>query len=1153
MKAEHDSRNAAFRWPLGACEAGGRVRLSVRVEGAEKASGELRIWQDGAGELRLPLKGETEGESIWLSSSLTLPENGTLLWYRFELLIDGKKIFCGQAADELGGSGAFSEKELPSFQITVYDKGSDTPSWFRKSVMYQVFPDRFFRKDTGALPQKRGAVFHTMWNDTPQYYRDKNGDILAYDFFGGNIAGIREKLEYLKSLGITVLYLNPVFEAQSSHRYDTGDYTKIDPMLGTNEEFSQLCRDAKRAGIRIILDGVFSHTGADSVYFNRYGTYSSTGAFQSRDSRFYDWYDFQEYPKKYTSWWGVEVLPAVKETTPSYMDFIIHSEKSVLHQWLNAGISGWRLDVLDELPEEFSQAFYRELKNTNSESVLIGEVWEDASHKVSYGKLRTYFSGHETDSVMNYPLRDIIISFLMGEKDGGEAARAVASLAENYPKHNFYALMNLLGSHDTPRIISVLGEMPDLQEGTYREQGEYRLPEEKAALGKRRLLLAVLWQMTYPGVPSVYYGDEIGMQGGKDPYNRAPYDWENGDAGIRETVMEGIRLRRGNAALSTGELIQLTADGDVFAFARAVRKGKDVFGEAAENGIFITVLNRSVSGKHEVILDVGDFAACDMSFVPVLSAGKFSEDEIFVVGGKLRVTLEPLGGVVLKSAAADKKRIRQAGVLLHPTSLPSEHGIGDIGKEAFRFVDWLHEAGQSIWQILPTVPAGEGGSPYSSTSALAGNPLLISPEVLFEEGLLTRDELDGDFPVDAPVDFEAAAAHKEILLRKAWSRFRRGISSGYKIFCEREAYWLDDYALFTALQGEQGASWTKWEPALAHREPDALREAAERLSGECEFIRFCQYVFTCQWQRLHTYAKKRGIRIMGDMPLFVAHDSADVWAHQELFALDADGEPLKVAGVPPDYFCEDGQLWGNPQYDWAAMEKDGFSWWSARLSRLAKLTDIIRIDHFRGLAAYWEVDAGAETAKEGRWVSGPGHKFFEAVREALRGAEVVAEDLGVQSPEVENLRRQEGLPGMQVLEFSLIDNGTPRAGAQAEENCVVYTGTHDNNTAAGWFLHDLNEWTRPRVGEYLGISPDDTPDRAAMAMIREAYYSRAGIAIVPVQDILGLGKEARMNIPGEAKGNWRWRMKKGALTGEQAEWLRELAEKTGRRGSCLGR
>jgi len=262
---------------------------------------------------------------------------------------------------------------------------------------------------------------------------------------------------------------------------------------------------------------------------------------------------------------------------------------------------------------------------------------------------------------------------------------------------------------------------------------------------------------------------------------------------------------------------------------------------------------------------------------------------------------------------------------------------------------------------------------------------------------------------------------------------------------------------------------------------------------------------------------------------------------------------LKVAGVPPDYFCEDGQLWGNPQYDWVAMEKDGFSWWSARLSRLAKLTDIIRIDHFRGLAAYWEVDADAETAKEGRWVSGPGHKFFEAVREALRGAEVVAEDLGVQSPEVENLRRQEGLPGMQVLEFSIIDNGTPRAGAQAEENCVVYTGTHDNNTAAGWFVNDLNAWTRPRVGEYLGISPDDTPDRVAMAMIREAYYSRAGIAIVPVQDILGLGKEARMNIPGEARGNWRWRMKKGALTGEQAEWLRELAEKTGRRGSCLGR
>lgn len=1152
MNVMHDSRNIAFRRPLGAAEAGSRMRLAVLVTGASEASGELRLWRDGVGETRLNLESAREGESIWLSSFLTLPEKGTLLWYRFELTVDGKKIYCGQAADELGGLGSCSESELPSFQITVYDKGADTPSWFRKSVMYQVFPDRFYRAKTGRVPVKHGAVLHTDWNDTPQYYRDTNGDVIAYDFFGGNLAGIREKLTYLVSMGITVLYLNPVFESQSSHRYDTGDYRKIDPMLGTNEEFRVLCREAKKLGIRVVLDGVFSHTGADSIYFNRYGTYASTGAYQSKESPYYDWYDFQEYPKKYTSWWGVEVLPAVRETTPSYLDFIVRNKDSVLHQWLEAGISGWRLDVLDELPEEFSTAFYKELKEADRDAVMIGEVWEDASHKVSYGKLRTYLCGCETDSVMNYPLRRIVLDFLLGHEDGGQAAKEIASLAENYPKHNFYALMNLLGSHDTPRLLSVLGEMPDLSGMTQREQGEYRLPETQRELGLARVRLAILWQMTFPGVPSVYYGDETGMQGGKDPYNRGTYDWEHGDAELRETVKRAVKLRRDHDALMTGEFLQLPCGGDIYAYARMVRKERDVFGDTAKNGIYITVMNRSIGDAHDCGFNIGDFAADDGIFVPVLTAGNVEPAAVLVQGGRISLKLGPLSGVVLEYRVPKRRVARAAGVLLHPTSLPSPHGIGDISAEARRFVDWLAEAGQSVWQILPLVPVGEGGSPYSSPSAFAGNFLLISPEELVADGLLTEEEIKSDGAADAPVDFEKAAAHKLKLLRKAWKRFHRREPANYAMFCRKAASWLEDYALFTALHEEQGTPWTEWEAPLRLREPEALREASERLASQCAFVRFVQYIFARQWHRLHTYAAQKGVKILGDLPLFVALDSADVWANRKLFALDKEGRPNKIAGVPPDYFSEDGQLWGNPQYDWEAMEQDGYAWWTARIERLASLTDIQRIDHFRGLAAYWEIDADAESAKEGRWVKGPGHAFFAALREKLGDIKIVAEDLGVQSPEVEALRREEKLPGMRVLEFALTDNGTARAGSAEEENCVVYTGTHDNNTAAGWYEKDLNGWTRPRVAEYLGLREECTGAEAAAALIKQAYMSRARLAVTPLQDVLGLGEEARMNRPGIAEGNWTWRMPEQALTKQKAAWLGTLVQQSGRAGSTLG-
>ena len=355
--------------------------------------------------------------------------------------------YYGNNPEQLGGMGTLYDHVPPSFQITVFNKGAKTPDWFKHAVMYQIFPDRFSR-DGNAIIEKRGAVFHASWQDDPCYYKDPDTkEIVAYDFFGGNLKGIEKKLDYLKGLGISVIYLNPVFESESNHHYDTGDYHKIDPILGSNEDFRHLVDVAKAKGIRIIIDGVFSHTGSNSRYFNREGQYDTIGAFQSPDSPYFEWYNFRNFPYEYESWWNFSTLPDVKETTPSYMDFIIYDKDSVLHHWMKEGIAGWRLDVIDELPAAFSQSFFAELKKTDPDAVMIGEVWEDASHKVAYGVPREYLCGQEMDSAMNYPFRQILFDFLLGRTDAKMSLRRFESLRENYPRENFYAMMNLIGRH----------------------------------------------------------------------------------------------------------------------------------------------------------------------------------------------------------------------------------------------------------------------------------------------------------------------------------------------------------------------------------------------------------------------------------------------------------------------------------------------------------------------------------------------------------------------------------------------------------------------------------------------------------------------------------------------------------------------------------
>lgn len=486
---------------------------------------------------------------------------------------------------------------------------------------------------------------------------------------------------------------------------------------------------------------------------------------------------------------------------------------------------------------------------------------------------------------------------------------------------------------------------------------------------------------------------------------------------------------------------------------------------------------------------------------------------------------------------------RASGILLHPTSLPGPYGIGDLGGSAYRFVDFLQQSGQRVWQILPLGPAGAGNSPYLAYSALAGNPLLISPEILHGEGLLTEGELaevKQVFSQENPayVRFDQVGQHKYSLFRKAFARFqqRNEFHGEFNAFCAREADWLEDYALYMALKTHhEGLPWTKWDKALIHREENTLRQWREKLETEVTFHKFLQFCFFKQWLNLKRYANERGIKIFGDIPIYVSPDSADVWANQEIFSLDEEtGEPLALAGVPPDYFSPTGQLWGNPVYNWDKLKETSFAWWIRRVKGTLALVDIIRIDHFRGFAAYWAVPRGETTAVNGQWLEAPGDELFSCLRETLGQLPIVAEDLGVITPDVEALRDKYGFPGMKVLQFAFdSDRANPFLPYNYNRNCVVYTGTHDNDTIVGWF-EKRSFAERQRVVDYLGGICNEG---IHWSMIRLALSSVANLAIFPLQDVLGLGSEAKMNTPGTPHGNWEWRFREGSLTEDVAGYL----------------
>ena len=502
------------------------------------------------------------------------------------------------------------------------------------------------------------------------------------------------------------------------------------------------------------------------------------------------------------------------------------------------------------------------------------------------------------------------------------------------------------------------------------------------------------------------------------------------------------------------------------------------------------------------------------------------------------------------------KRRRTSGILLHPTSLPGPFGIGDLGPEAHRFVDFLAGARQGLWQVLPLGPTGYGDSPYQCFSAFAGNPLLVSPEDLLKEGWLAAADLEGPprFP-ERRVDFEAVSRFRLALLERAFLRFEatasKGERSGLRSFCRARRAWLEDYALFAALKDANGGRpWPLWGRDFARRRPAALARARKELAREIRLWKFVQYQFFKQWAALRRHCHERGLRIMGDLPIFVAHDSADVWANPGLFHLGEDGAPTHIAGVPPDYFSATGQRWGNPLYRWAVLRKTGYRWWIERFRATLAFIDAVRVDHFRGFEAYWEIPAREPTAVKGRWVRGPGAAFFRAIEGVLGRLPIVAENLGVITPEVEAIRERFGFPGMAILQFAF---GTdPQSPSFRPHNygrdLVVYTGTHDNDTTVGWWTSagagDSTrtaaevEGERDRCRRYLAFSDDR---EVHWAFIRAVLASVADTAIIPLQDALGLGSEARMNVPGQPSGNWRWRFEACQLTDEVRGRLAEMS------------
>ena len=612
METYFDPRDTRCKSPFGAAPCSTEVRFTLFDDAF--CGCELLVYREFAGtEDVCPLPPAEGG----FSGTYTAPGEGELCWYVFRLTRwDGTLSYLGKNGLRPDRDGA------ARWQLTVYED-TGTPDWFGRGVTYQIFPDRFRRTGT---PDVSGMVgrrwLHESWDDQPVFRPDEDGLITNRDFFGGSLAGITEKLDYLQSLSVTTLYLNPIFEAASNHRYDTADYRAIDPLLGDEETFRTLCREAHKRGMRVMLDGVFNHTGSRSRYFNADGFYPELGAAQSQDSPYYDWYSFHPWPTDYDAWWGVKTLPAVNEQRPAYRQFIFKGEDSVVRHWLRCGADGWRLDVADELPGDFIAGIRRATEDEKPDGYLLGEVWEDGSNKVAYSQRRRYLLGRETHGLMNYPLRTALLRWL-GGGDAAEFRESMETLRANYPPAAFYGAMNFLGTHDTPRILTLLGaeHIPAAKE----ERAAYALSPAQLARGKARLRLAGMLLYGFPGSPTLFYGDEAGMQGFEDPLNRGTYPWGREDTGLLDFFRALGRLRKERRSLQSGSLTYIYAQG---------------------GGLVIT---REHEGETTMVaLNAGDEAlTLTLPWPRGTAEDGLTGQRFLAVNGQLRLSLPPLDGVVL--------------------------------------------------------------------------------------------------------------------------------------------------------------------------------------------------------------------------------------------------------------------------------------------------------------------------------------------------------------------------------------------------------------------------------------------------------------------------------------------------------------------------
>ena len=1021
MKAYHNSWNLEYRKPFGAAKVGSEITIAIDVEDSVNAIVYLCVSFDGSQQYSHKMD-ETilsENKSRY-AYSFKAPNVKGLLWYSFRVENDDEILYYGNNLLNTGGEGFTYNDNAPSFQITVYDE-TKTPDWYKNGIVYQIFPDRFNRdadweeRTTKAIIERESRLndkynsqkqfIEKDWNQSAYYSKDDNGNVTDWQFYGGSLRGITEKLYYLKSLGVSAIYLNPIFEAVSNHRYDTADYFNIDPILGTEDDFKHLAKECEKLDIKLILDGVFSHTGADSKYFDKFGNYGGQGACSNENSKYRDWYNFNDSECGYKSWWGIRDLPEVNEEHPLYRDMIC-SKNGVLNKWLNLGASGWRLDVADELPDDFIKEIRNSVKSNEPDNLLIGEVWEDASNKVSYDQKRKFLMGEELDSVMNYPLRQILLDYINYTINSSQAERKLMSMMENYPKEALYGTLNILGSHDRERILTMMAAEQDYN----------------AACSKVKLLSTL--QYALPGVPCIYYGDEIAMTGGRDPENRNPMAWEHANMDMHYHYRMLGLIYDEHTALKGGDVDFLELSDDVIAFVRKNDREK-----------LLILANRSYN---DVEIDLSDINLIKCEYALELL------QSVEVELGKMR--LERLSSkIILLSDEKPKhtKKPRRKGVICHISSLPE----GNMGQTARDFVDWMVDNGFNLWQVLPLNPNGIGNCPYNTYAAFAGNPEFVC-----------YDELP------------------ELI--------------GFKDFCSKNAYWLDDYVEYTIKKIGNNISFKN------------LRKE----------LKLEQYYFDYQWKKLKEYANSKGVEIMGDLPIYVAADSADVYSNPDIFLLDENGKLAVNAGVPPDDFTDDGQNWGLALYDWKVLKVNNYDWWMKRILQCAERYDILRIDHFRGFSEYFAIPAGKE-GKFGNWQHGPGLDFFVQMKKTLSekncNLEILAEDLGLLDAGVLNLLKLTGFNGMDIWQFSA-DKIKNMSDEEAKTR-AFYTGTHDNHTLIGWLKDKNPEMSKEEL------------ESEAREIIDTLINTSSNMIVLQLQDVFMLDDDARMNTPGIALGNWKWR------------------------------